>query len=136
MLRNKSGETIVEVIASIFIFLIMLAILQGAVSYSRAMLQKNKEIRAQNAQILDSLSNAELNLNGSQTIRFMAVNSDMTESGNTVFSVPTNLGYKYADYVDSNGTASMRFYLYAPTTDSTESGTDTNAQPDDGGGSD
>ena len=97
MLRNKSGETIVEVIASIFILLIMLAILQGAVSYSRAMLQKNKEIRAENAQILDSLSRAEFNLTGSQRIGFMAVNSDMTESGNTVFTVPANLGYKNAD---------------------------------------
>ena len=44
-LREKSGETLVEVLASMFIFLILFGILQGAVSYSHASMQKNKQIR-------------------------------------------------------------------------------------------
>ena len=32
--RRNAGETLVEVMASIFIFLMMMGILQGAVSYS------------------------------------------------------------------------------------------------------
>ena len=45
--RANSGETLVEVTASIFIFLIMLGIIQGAISYSQASLAKNKEIRSE-----------------------------------------------------------------------------------------
>ena len=47
-LREKSGETLVEVLASMFIFLILFGILQGAVSYSHASMQKNKQIREEN----------------------------------------------------------------------------------------
>ena len=35
-IKPKSGETLVEVVASIFIFLIMIGIMQGAISYSSA----------------------------------------------------------------------------------------------------
>ena len=34
-LRSRSGDTLVEVMASIFIFLLMMGILQGAVSYKK-----------------------------------------------------------------------------------------------------
>lgn len=45
-----------EVMASIFIFLLMMGILQGAVSYSSASMRKNQEIRQENAKILKELS--------------------------------------------------------------------------------
>ena len=40
--RANSGETLVEVTASIFIFLIMLGIIQGAISYSQASLRQKQ----------------------------------------------------------------------------------------------
>ncbi|RHC52297.1 hypothetical protein DW838_02585 [Dorea formicigenerans] len=42
--RANAGETLVEVVASIFIFLILMGILQGAITYSSNSLKKNKEI--------------------------------------------------------------------------------------------
>ena len=57
-LRSRSGDTLVEVMASIFIFLLMMGILQGAVSYSSASMRKNQEIRQENAEILKKLSMA------------------------------------------------------------------------------
>lgn len=59
-LRSRSGDTLVEVMASIFIFLLMMGILQGAVSYSSASMRKNQEIRQENAEILKELSTARL----------------------------------------------------------------------------
>ena len=50
--RANAGETLVEVTAGIFLFLIMMGILQGAIAYSNAALAKNKQIRSDNAIIL------------------------------------------------------------------------------------
>lgn len=47
--RANAGETLVEVMASVFIFLIMMGIMEAAISYSNASLAKNKEIRANKA---------------------------------------------------------------------------------------
>ena len=55
--RANAGETLVEVTASIFLFLIMMGILQGAIAYSNAALAKNKQIRSDNAAILAKLQN-------------------------------------------------------------------------------
>ena len=53
--RANAGETLVEVVASIFIFLILMGILQGAITYSSNSLKKNKEIRSDNAKIMEAL---------------------------------------------------------------------------------
>ena len=58
-IRKKSGETLVEVIASLFIFLILFGILQGAISYSHASMEKNKQIRAENAEIIQNLASTD-----------------------------------------------------------------------------
>jgi len=58
--RANAGETLVEVVASIFIFLILMGILQGAITYSSNSLKKNKEIRSDNAKIMEALQNTEV----------------------------------------------------------------------------
>ena len=58
--RANVGETLVEVVASIFIFLILMGILQGAITYSSNSLKKNKEIRSDNAKIMEALQNTEV----------------------------------------------------------------------------
>ena len=55
-IKAKAGETLVEVMASMFIFLIMFGVLEGAISYSNSVLKKNKEIRADNAAVLGNCS--------------------------------------------------------------------------------
>ena len=62
--RANAGETLVEVVASIFIFLILMGILQGAITYSSNSLKKNKEIRSDNAKIMEALQNTEDELKG------------------------------------------------------------------------
>lgn len=114
----NAGETLVEVMASIFIFLIMVGILQLAVSYSGAALQKNKEIRADNAAILQSLAGAEVTSNGTdQNVTFKAANSDLTQFGKEVFTVSTKLLKKEVTYTDTDGQQqSVTFCLYGTDT--------------------
>lgn len=76
--RANSGETLVEVTASIFIFLIMLGIIQGAISYSQASLAKNKEIRSENAKIIEGLQSAATQEEMVKNMQFVATNSDLT----------------------------------------------------------
>ena len=91
-LHTRSGDTLVEVMASIFIFLLMMGILQGAVAYSSASLRKNQEIREENSKILESIKKAEPQLTGGNVEEtFCAANSDLTETGDKVFTVKTGL---------------------------------------------
>lgn len=112
-LREKSGETLVEVLASMFIFLILFGILQGAISYSHASLEKNKEIRARNAQIIQSLASAEKTDGETVTLSFMATTSEMDQKGSVVFRVPLVLATRTALYTDANGqNQTMVFPMY------------------------
>ena len=67
---KNAGETMVEVVASIFIFLILMGIMQGAISYSTASLEKNKEIRANTASVLNQLTQTAVSDQKEQNISF------------------------------------------------------------------
>lgn len=123
-IKAKSGETLIEVMASMFIFLLMIGVLQGAISYSNSALTKNKEIRANNAAILQELQSSEETVTGSQkTIRFCAADSGLTQIGNVVFSVDATLDSKQITYTDAEKRQqNTTFYLYGPVAASSESG--------------
>lgn len=123
-IKAKSGETLIEVMASMFIFLLMIGVLQGAISYSNSALTKNKEIRANNAAILQELQSSEETVTGSQkTIRFRAADSGLTQIGNVVFSVDATLDSKQITYTDAEKQQqNTTFYLYGPVAASSESG--------------
>lgn len=123
-IKAKSGETLIEVMASMFIFLLMIGVLQGAISYSNSALTKNKEIRANNAAILQELQSSEETVTGSQkTIRFRAADSGLTQIGNVVFSVDATLDSKQITYTDAEKRQqNTTFYLYGPVAASSESG--------------
>ncbi len=113
--KEKAGETLVEVMASIFLFLILLAILNGAVSYCSSSLAKNKEIRSENTKILEGLQSATETTSGSLEMKFIATNADMTVKGNQVFTVTVDLAKKKVDYTDSDGnnqTTSFSLFQY------------------------
>lgn len=127
-IKAKAGETLVEVMASMFIFLIMFGVLEGAISYSNSALKKNKEIRADNAAVLEGLRSSEGTVQGSQkTIWFRAADSGLTQIGNMVFSVDATLDSKQVTYTDADSRKqSTTFYLYGPVAASSETGqTDT-----------
>ena len=112
-LKEKSGETLVEVLASMFIFLILFGILQGAVSYSHASMQKNKQIREENAQIIQGLASAQKVDGDSKTLSFIATTSEMDKKGSVVFRVPFTLATKTVTYQDTNGQSkNIVFSLY------------------------
>ena len=122
--RANAGETLVEVVASIFIFLILMGILQGAITYSSNSLKKNKEIRSDNAKIMEALQNTE-------------VTSVMSIKGNHVFSVATDLNKKIVTYTDSKGEEqTITFYLYgSPDADASQNEEQVHTTPEGGGNS-
>lgn len=123
-IKAKAGETLVEVMASMFIFLIMFGVLEGAISYSNSALKKNKEIRADNAVVLEGLQSSEETVTGSQkTIWFRAADSGLTKIGNVVFSVDATLDSKQVTYTDAEKRQqNTTFYLYGPVAASSEFG--------------
>ena len=111
--RANAGETLVEVMASIFIFLIMMGILQSAVSYSHAALQKNKEIRANNAAALSHLAETFPEDVSTESVSFVAATSDLQQFGSQVFTVKTKLQKKTVSYTDTDGQPqTITFYVY------------------------
>lgn len=117
ILHETAGETLVEVLVSIFLFLMMMGILQGAVSYSNAALKKNKEIRKENAQIIENLKTASESTSSytteEKTLSFSAVSSDFATLGNQVFQVPVKLKKVTVPYESANGMAeTTQFSLY------------------------
>lgn len=113
--KRNAGETLVEVIASIFLFLVMMGIMQGAISYSRASLEKNKQIRRENAEIIQNLQQSGTDTTTITTnIKFSAVNTDMTQIGSKiVFEVPVTLEKRSVPYIDADGSQqTTTFCLY------------------------
>lgn len=125
--KANAGETLVEVVASIFIFLILMGVLEGAIAYSSNSLKENKKIRSDNAKIIQALQNAETTADGSSTeIPFIAYDADTLTKGNQVFSVSTDLDKKEVTYIDTDGKEQkITFYLY---------GSPDTQTPSDGGG--
>lgn len=115
--RANAGETLVEVVASIFIFLILMGILQGAISYSSNALKENKKIRKDNAKVIETLQSADVtSVKEGENITFVAANTNMTVLGSQVFSTSTDLMKKVVDYQGSNGKEKqITFYLYSST---------------------
>lgn len=129
--RSNAGETLVEVMASMFLFLIMMGILEGAISYSNASLVKNKEIRANNTAVLENLTQTPVEDVEIKDISFKAVNSDLTVLGKQVFTVRTKLQKKVVEYKDTDlRDQTVTFNLYSSTV---ENSTDPD-QPDASGG--
>jgi len=129
--RANAGETLVEVMASMFLFLIMMGILEGAISYSNASLVKNKEIRANNTAVLEKLAETPVEDVETKNIIFRAANADLTVLGNQVFTVSTKLQKKEVKYKDTDQQdQTVTFNLYGSPT---EGNTDPD-QPDASGG--
>lgn len=126
--KEKSGETLVEVVVSIFLFLMMIGIMQGAVSYSRAALEENKKIRQENAQIIENLQTVSQDSakyqQTSKDLPFSAVNADFTQMGTTSkFTIPVQLKTVTVEYEDKNGNkATTQVCLYGTNDLSTGTG--------------
>lgn len=112
---SRSGETLVEAIVSIAIFLMMMAILQGAISFCTNAQRKSEQIRKMNAEISKNLPAASYTAGGTVAkYEFKAVSADGTQTGmNVLFQVDVDLGTKAVHYEDEEGRdQTATFYLF------------------------
>ena len=111
--KFNAGESIVEVMASVFVFLIMIGILQGAISYATASMNKNKQIRADNVKIIEALKKTSITSKEDHDFRFVATYKEMNVVGNQVFTIHASLAQKTFTYTDTkNQSQTMTFYVY------------------------
>ncbi len=114
-LKSQSGETLVEVLAAAAVFLLMMAVMQGAVSFCTNAQHKSRQIRAVNAQICRDLKTAANETPAGEAVfRFEASASGQT-GGTVLFEVPVKLAEKRVPYKREDGTAGEAvFYLFRP----------------------
>ena len=111
--KFNAGESIVEVMASVFVFFIMIGILQGAISYATASMNKNKQIRADNVKIIEALNKTSITSKEDHDFRFVATYKEMNVVGNQVFTIHASLAQKTFTYTDTkNQSQTMTFYVY------------------------
>ncbi len=115
---SRLGETIVEVMVSAVIFLILMAILQGAVMFSNAAQKKSQQIRQDTATICKELQTATAAGDEENNYEFYAVSStDETIFGNQVFTIPVKKQEKPVTYTGADGKSSeVTFYLFGGVT--------------------
>ena len=122
--KANAGETLVEVMASVVIFLMMLGILQGAVMYSRAALEKSRQMRADNETICERLRETAKVLEGTSSLNFQAVSADGSMTGNQVFKVNATKAEKEISYTSADGTRKSTTFYYYMSESETEAGGD------------
>ena len=114
----------------------MMGIMEAAISYSSASLAKNKEIRANNAAVLEQLATASVEDGNTKDITFRAANSDVSQLGDKLFTVKTKLQKKTVPYQDTNGKAqTVTFYQYGTSRTGTGGADPDTPDPSGGGGS-
>lgn len=110
--RKNSGETLVEIIVSAMLFLIMMAVMQGAISFCTNAQQKSREIRASNGEICNkarSETGLTVEFSSDCDLAFKAVSADGGSEGNQVFTVETKIDtVKISDNAGKNAV----FYLF------------------------
>lgn len=106
-IKANSGETLVEVLLSMVIFMIMLAFLESTISFCSNMQEKNRQIRAENAKIIQELQTVEIEAGGNKTnYTFKASSADGDVTGTKVlFTIPVVLTEKKVTYTTEDGTS-------------------------------
>ncbi len=125
---SHSGESLVEIMVSAVVFLILVAILQGAIVFCTNAQRRSEQIREQNAEICQALRDSAYQTGGQTPAKmtFKAVSSDGSTVGTmTLFTIEVDLGTKEATYTDEAGASNtMVFPVFGPI----------GAAPDPGGG--
>ena len=115
-IKSNSGETLVEVMVSMVIFILILGMLQKSITFCVNAQKKSEEIRDNNAIIMLELRNAEKTVLDTSTYGFKATTIDGSEVGTkTLFTFDVNLCEQEVSYTDINGnTKSITFAVFAP----------------------
>ena len=116
-MHSGSGESLAEVTVSAVIFLMMMAVLQGSISFCTNAQHKSGEIREKNAEICRNLQSAPY-IHGAEnkTYLFKATTADGETPGaeaGALFHIAVELGTKEVNYLDTDGTPKTTvFYLF------------------------
>lgn len=115
----KSGETLVEVLAASAVFLIMMGIMQGAISFCTNAQHKSEAVRTANAGICEKLRSADpdpMDPGSTAVYGFRAVSADGQQQSSVLFEVEAGLATKSIDYQDESGSPkTITFYLFQST---------------------
>ena len=87
LLRERRGETLVEVLVSTVVFLLLLAALSGAVAFAHNAEVRSGEIRDHANELQHSVRSGTAKGSDSQTFKFRSVSSDGSTGDNVLFSV-------------------------------------------------
>lgn len=115
--KSNSGESLVEVMVSAVIFLMMMAALQGSISFCTNAQHKSEQIRETNAEICRNLQSSLYAPGaGNKTYSFKATTADGETpgpEGAALFSIAVELGTKEITYLEEDGTPkTVTFYLF------------------------
>lgn len=118
-IQSRSGESLVELMVSAVIFLMMMAALQGSISFCTNAQHKSEQIRETNAEICRSLQIAPYAPGAeNKTYLFKATTADGETPGAeaaVLFSIAVELGTKEVTYQDADGTSkTATFYIFGP----------------------
>lgn len=87
LLRERKGETLVEVLVSTVVFLLLLAALSGAVAFAHNAEVRSGEIRDHANELQRSVRSGTAKGEDRQTFKFRSVSSDGSTGDNVLFSV-------------------------------------------------
>ena len=87
LLRERRGETLVEVLVSTVVFLLLLAALSGAVAFAHNAEVRSGEIRDHANELQRSVRSGTAKGEDGQTFEFRSVSSDGSTGDNVLFSV-------------------------------------------------
>lgn len=87
LLRERKGETLVEVLVSTVVFLLLLAALSGAVAFAHNSEVRSGEIRDHANELQRSVRSGTAKGEDSPTFEFRSVSSDGSTGDNVLFSV-------------------------------------------------
>lgn len=112
-IHPQSGETLAEILVSALLFLMMMAVMQGAVAFCSNAQRRSEQLRGSNAQICRKLREDDGTAgtsNGTKDYTFRATSADGTQDGNEVFTLK-DVPLEKKEIADDGG-RTVTFYLY------------------------
>lgn len=110
LLRSRRGETMVEVLVSMVLFLMLFAVMLGAVHFASNAQVRAETIRQRATALQRDLRRQTPTGGDSKTYQFVAVSEDGGTTGSRVFQVPL----REQTVTARGGGDEVTFYLYGP----------------------
>lgn len=110
ILRSRRGETMVEVLVSMVLFLMLFAVMLGAVRFASNAQVRAETIRQRATALQRDLRSQTPTGGDSKTYQFVAVSEDGGTTGSRVFQVPL----REQTVTARGGGDEVTFYLYGP----------------------